>query len=108
MATLFFKQNGSLITAVESGTLVTLNPNGGGTHTLSLSTELLGIGTNNAGTMPNDNTIYIDAAVAKANLRADGPEVYFTAIDETEIYLNIKIRVTATKTNHASAMLVGV
>jgi hypothetical protein len=101
-----FKQNGSLITALAGGTRLTIIKNAAGNHALNLETELQGIGTESGTGMPKDNTIYIDTDKAKQDLKLDGPDIYFTAVDETEIYLNIKLRVDGTKTNHASLVFI--
>jgi hypothetical protein len=107
MAISFFKENGSMIKSDD--TIVTLKldtttPHNT-FHNLVVSTKLSGIGLydDTQGVPKDPNTIFIKEADAIKNilLFATTPELYFTAVDLTDISLNIKFKVDATKTNHA-------
>jgi hypothetical protein len=104
MAKKFYKENGNRIDALISptGTIVVKSDDDGVYHELTLTTKLKNIKIDNTGTLQLDNTIFIDEHIGATKFfKDDVPEVYFTAIDTSEIFLNIKIKVDATKTNHA-------
>lgn len=110
MARNFFKENGSMIKS--DGTTVTLKLDTTDPHNvfhnLLVSTNLSGIYIDDpAGTVKDPNTIFIKESDANTNMfeALSTPEMYFTATDMAHIYLNIKVKVVASKTNHAGKSL---
>lgn len=105
----FYKENGSAIKSENTAVTLKLDTTDPANifHNLVISTNLSGIGIDApAGTVISDNTIFVKEADAARNIFEVGstPDLYFTAADETHIFLNVKIKINAIKTNHAGRL----